>query len=48
MDPTLVNLVERFRAGDKEAAGELFERFSSQMLALVHRHPGLCAEPGGL
>ncbi len=35
MDPTLEELVARFRAGDQDAARELYERFAAEMLALV-------------
>ena len=38
MAATLDELITRFRAGDQEAARELFGRFAGQMLALAPRH----------
>ncbi len=37
MDSTLSDLVDRFRAGDRDAGDELYQRYAGEMLNLVRR-----------
>lgn len=38
MDETSINLLDRWRDGDQDAAAELFQRYAERLIGLAHKH----------